>query len=110
MEPHAKVPITIDKLIVRDDIEFIPSAGTHVRTIGCPEHRNCFVEHYHGTLYFYEKGRKSDGDHIVSIGVDTLFRKMFAAIIKANDGLEMSEALDDSITKYTEKMYLDAHG
>lgn len=102
---NAEVPVTLHVT----DGSFEHGEGTHVRSIGCPGHRNCLVEHVHGSLVFSEKGRTGDGDHVVTMGVDSLFRKAFVAILKANDGLATDAALEVAVKQYNQKLYDDTH-
>jgi len=72
--------------------------GTHVRVVGCAEHRQCIVEHFHGSLVLHERGKR-DG-HLIFLNLDQIFRKAFVSILKANDGeLSLRDALDNGMDR-----------
>ena len=100
--------IQIEPMIfhAKEDEGFEAGEGSHVRVIGCDGHRQCLVEHFHGTLRFVEKGREKD--HVVIIPLDDVFRKCFTALIKANDGMDEGEALENAMSRLI--TYEQAHG
>lgn len=87
--------------LIKQDVEVPESLhsdeGTHVRIVGCDGKRQAVVEHYHGSLVIKERG-KPDG-HVLFLNLDQIFRKCFVAIIKANDGMVVQEALQNGLDR-----------
>ena len=72
-----------------------PEDMRHIRIIGCPDMRQCEVKYEFGVFYFRERD-KEDG-HFAMISMDTLFRRVFVSLIKANDGMDPAAALEHGL-------------
>lgn len=93
----APVEFTIVKTDESKPETTLESNGSHVRIVGCEGHRQCRVGHSHGSLIVQEIGRETD--HAIFINLDDIFRKCFVALIKANDGMPIDEALKNGLDR-----------